>query len=57
MPSFQVRNPIQQCAAELADACDSIERGITRGMVVGFAVGVGFGAFLLALISAIASPY
>lgn len=49
MTSFQTRNPIQQCAGSLANACDAVDRCLTYAVYV--MGGACYAAGLLLLIA------
>lgn len=52
--SFQIRNPIQQCANALARCCDALEGGL-RLFVWGMG-GMAIGVVLLAIIAFFRGP-
>lgn len=49
MPSFQVRNPVQQCASSLARFCDALDRCLTY--IVWALGGAAIGMVLIGVIA------
>ena len=53
--SFQIRNPIQQCADALARCCEALDRGLTY--FVWACGGMAIGLVLIGLIAFLRTPY